>query len=121
MRVKDDQSAQAGISSVLLGNYPRMTDEQLSELLRLLGNSEADDVVAALDAHILSEDGRFPPQAGQILEQMRRKAEREKPDPFKRDPERVREDVRTGAVSIDGALRDYGVTVDLDKGIAVRA
>ncbi|MEK9944385.1 MAG: hydantoinase B/oxoprolinase family protein [Alphaproteobacteria bacterium] len=42
-------------------------------------------------------------------------------DPLKRDLQRVLDDVRTGAVSIDAALRDYGVTVDLDNGTAVRA
>lgn len=42
-------------------------------------------------------------------------------DPQKRDPARVLDDVRTGAVTLEGALRDYGVTVDLAKGSAVRA
>ncbi len=41
-------------------------------------------------------------------------------DPMQRDPKRVLADVRTGAVSAEGALRDYGVTVDLDKGTAIR-
>jgi len=34
-------------------------------------------------------------------------------DPSTRAPERVLDDVRAGLVTIDGALRDYGVTVDL--------
>jgi len=42
-------------------------------------------------------------------------------DPLKRNPVRVLEDVRHGAVSVEGALRDYGVTVDLNKGTALRA
>ena len=35
-------------------------------------------------------------------------------DPFTRDPERVRNDVRDGYVSIDGARRDYGVVITGD-------
>ncbi len=41
-------------------------------------------------------------------------------DPSRRDPARVLDDVRTGAVTPEGALRDYGVTVDLAKGTATR-
>ncbi len=41
-------------------------------------------------------------------------------DPLRRDPARVLDDVRTGAVTPEGALRDYGVTVDLAKGTATR-
>ena len=41
-------------------------------------------------------------------------------DPMRRDPARVLDDVRTGAVTVAGAARDYGVTVDLDQGTAVR-
>jgi N-methylhydantoinase B len=41
-------------------------------------------------------------------------------DPSARPPERVLEDVRTGQVSVAGALRDFGVTVDLAAGTAVR-
>ena len=41
-------------------------------------------------------------------------------DPLRRDPARVLDDVRTGAVTPEGALRDYGVTVDLVKGTATR-
>jgi N-methylhydantoinase B len=33
-------------------------------------------------------------------------------DPLDRDPQRVLEDVRTGFVSVAGALRDYGVVLD---------
>jgi N-methylhydantoinase B len=33
-------------------------------------------------------------------------------DPFQRDPERVRQDVRDGYVSIGAAARDYGVAID---------
>ena len=41
-------------------------------------------------------------------------------DPLKRDPSRVLDDVRSGAVSLEGALRDYGVAVDLSKGTTAR-
>ncbi|NQV79830.1 MAG: hydantoinase B/oxoprolinase family protein, partial [Alphaproteobacteria bacterium] len=41
-------------------------------------------------------------------------------DPLQRDPARVLEDVRNGAVTVAGAARDYGVTVDLDQDTAVR-
>jgi N-methylhydantoinase B len=37
-------------------------------------------------------------------------------DAFRRDPERVAEDVRTGRVSIGGAARDYGVVIDPSTG-----
>jgi N-methylhydantoinase B len=37
-----------------------------------------------------------------------------------RDPQAVLADVRKGAVSVDGALKDYGVTVDLAKNTAAR-
>jgi N-methylhydantoinase B len=33
-------------------------------------------------------------------------------DPLDRDPERVREDVVNGYVSLEGAARDYGVVLD---------
>lgn len=86
MKINESTQAQEGMARVLAGNYPRITDDQVGELLRLLGNAEAEQVMEAIDAHITSEDGRFPPQAGQILEQMRRKAQASRPDPFKRDP-----------------------------------
>ncbi len=35
-------------------------------------------------------------------------------EPRERPVDRVREDVRAGLVSVDGALRDYGVVVDLE-------
>jgi N-methylhydantoinase B len=35
-------------------------------------------------------------------------------NPHERDPERVREDVRDGFVSLEGAARDYGVVLDPD-------
>jgi N-methylhydantoinase B len=35
-------------------------------------------------------------------------------DPFTRDPARVAADVRNGFVSVESALRDYGVVVDPD-------
>jgi N-methylhydantoinase B len=41
-------------------------------------------------------------------------------DPLKRNPSRVLDDVRSGAVSVEGALRDYGVAVDLSKGTTAR-
>ena len=41
-------------------------------------------------------------------------------DPYDRDPAKVLEDVRHGFVTRDGALRDYGVTVDLDSMAAER-
>jgi N-methylhydantoinase B len=41
-------------------------------------------------------------------------------DPKKRPPQVVMDDVRNGFVTAAGALRDYGVTVDLEKGTAVR-
>jgi len=41
-------------------------------------------------------------------------------DPRERDPQKVLEDVRQGFVSPEGALRDYGVKVELAKGKAVR-
>lgn len=41
-------------------------------------------------------------------------------DPRARDPERVLADVEDGAVSAEGARRDYGVVVDLDASTAVR-
>ncbi|MEQ8248739.1 MAG: hydantoinase B/oxoprolinase family protein [Alphaproteobacteria bacterium] len=41
-------------------------------------------------------------------------------DPLRRDPARVLADVRTGAVTPEGALRDYGVRVDLDQDTATR-
>ncbi|MCX8022261.1 MAG: hydantoinase B/oxoprolinase family protein [Syntrophorhabdaceae bacterium] len=36
-------------------------------------------------------------------------------DPFERDPEAVLRDVREGYVTIDGAKRDYGVVIDMEK------
>ena len=33
-------------------------------------------------------------------------------DPLERDPEMVLQDVRSGFVSVEGALRDYGVVID---------
>jgi N-methylhydantoinase B len=39
-------------------------------------------------------------------------------DPRERDPEKVLHDVLKGAVSIDAAVRDYGVDVDPKAGIA---
>jgi N-methylhydantoinase B len=42
-------------------------------------------------------------------------------DPLKRDLTRVLDDVRSGAVSVEGALRDYGVTVDISNESAIRA
>ena len=41
-------------------------------------------------------------------------------DPLARPPERVLEDVLKGFVTIDGALQDYGVAVDLHKSSARR-
>ncbi|MDA0368732.1 MAG: hydantoinase B/oxoprolinase family protein [Proteobacteria bacterium] len=41
-------------------------------------------------------------------------------DPMRRNPARVLDDVRNGAVTVAGAARDYGVTVDLDQGTATR-
>jgi len=38
-------------------------------------------------------------------------------DPMKRDPERVRRDVRMGYVTLDGARRDYGVVIRADMTI----
>ncbi|MCW0191632.1 MAG: hydantoinase B/oxoprolinase family protein [Rhodococcus sp.] len=37
-------------------------------------------------------------------------------DPFHRDPQQVLDDVLDGKVTIEGALRDYGVAIDLDAG-----
>ncbi|MCC6469920.1 MAG: hydantoinase B/oxoprolinase family protein [Alphaproteobacteria bacterium] len=42
-------------------------------------------------------------------------------DPARRPPELVLADVRSGLVTAEGALRDYGVRVDLKRGTAVRA
>lgn len=115
MKISENKQAQEGMVRVLTGNYPRITDDQVSELLRLLGNAEAEEVMDAIDAHITSEKGQFPPQAGQVMEQMRRKAEREKPNPFHRDPfanrpktgrktvpvpERYRAYTKTGAIEV---------------------
>lgn len=41
-------------------------------------------------------------------------------DPSERPPERVLEDVRAGLVTVEGALRDYGVKVDVANGLAWR-
>jgi N-methylhydantoinase B len=41
-------------------------------------------------------------------------------DPFERDPESVLQDVRDGLVTVEGALSDYGVAVDLANGTATR-
>jgi N-methylhydantoinase B len=41
-------------------------------------------------------------------------------DPLARDPQRVLADVQAGAVSVEGALRDYGVAVDLRTPTATR-
>ena len=41
-------------------------------------------------------------------------------DPRERDTQKVLEDVRQGFVSPEGALRDYGVKVELEKGRAER-
>lgn len=41
-------------------------------------------------------------------------------DPANRAPEKVLQDVLGGFVSVEGALRDYGVTVDLDNNSAQR-
>jgi N-methylhydantoinase B len=41
-------------------------------------------------------------------------------DPRKRDPQAVLADVQNGFVSVAGAKRDYGVAVDLKRGIAIR-
>ena len=41
-------------------------------------------------------------------------------DPHDRPPEMVFNDVANGYVTVEGALRDYGVEVDLDQLTAVR-
>ena len=41
-------------------------------------------------------------------------------DPHKRDPQAVLADVKKGAVSVDRALTDYGVSVDMVAGTANR-
>jgi N-methylhydantoinase B len=33
-------------------------------------------------------------------------------NPYKRDPEKVLDDVRNGYVSVTGAKRDYGIVID---------
>jgi len=86
MKIKDDAEGRIGLTSVLAGNYTRITDDQINELWRLLGNCEVDDVAQALDAHILSEEGRFSPQAGQLLEQIRRTELKSRTNPMERDP-----------------------------------
>lgn len=42
-------------------------------------------------------------------------------DPARRDPAAVLRDVEAGAVSLEAAQSEYGVTVDLAKGVAVRS
>ena len=42
-------------------------------------------------------------------------------DPRKREPERVREDVRDGLITAEQARRDYSVAIDADGEIDVAA
>jgi|WetSurMetagenome_2_1015567.scaffolds.fasta_scaffold17273_4 N-methylhydantoinase B len=42
-------------------------------------------------------------------------------DPFARPPENVLDDVKEGLVSVDGALRDYGVRVNIERLMAERS
>ena len=72
MKVSEDPHTQAAIARSLTASYPRMTDDQVREIIRLLGNQEAEQVTAAADRHALSDEGRFPPQAGQLLEHIRK-------------------------------------------------
>ena len=41
-------------------------------------------------------------------------------DPFARNPRKVLEDVQEGAVSMEAAVRDYGVAIELKTGTATR-
>ena len=60
-----------------------------------------------------------PLRAGELL-RMRTSAGGGFGDPAERAPEAVLDDVREGRVSVGGALRDYGVVVDLSAGTAER-
>ena len=68
MRVSDDIDAQAGLARNLTRSYPRMENDQVGELLRLLGNQDTEAVAAAIDQHLLGSAAKFPPQPGQLLE-----------------------------------------------------
>jgi N-methylhydantoinase B/oxoprolinase/acetone carboxylase alpha subunit len=39
-------------------------------------------------------------------------------NPFRRNPQRVQQDVANGLVSVEAALRDYGVVIDPQTGQA---
>jgi len=71
MTIATETDARIGLTNTLLRQYPRMSDEQTDELMRLLGNQETEAVAGAIDKHALSSEGRFPPQAGQLLEHIR--------------------------------------------------
>lgn len=114
MKICEDTKAQEGMVKVLTGNYPRITDDQVSELLRLLGNAEVEEVMDAIDAYILSEKGQFPPQAGQILEQMRRKAQTDRPNPFQRDPFANRPKTGRKRVPVPERYRAYTKTGEIE-------
>lgn len=59
------------ISRALLRTYPRMGDVQAEEFCRHLGKQNAEQVCTAIDRHILSAAGQWPPVPGQILAQLR--------------------------------------------------
>lgn len=65
--------AEAGpaISKALLGTYPRMTEDQLLAFCKHLAKLDATEVCTAIDRHILSTAGQWPPVPGQILAQLR--------------------------------------------------
>lgn len=71
MTTLTDTTAQDGVSQALYAAYPRITDDQVLTIIRLLENQDADTVVKGLDRHILSEDGQWPPSAGQIMAHVR--------------------------------------------------
>ena len=56
----------ARITARLSATYPGMADGQITELLRLLAGRDEADLLAAVDEHVMSDAGKWPPVAGQM-------------------------------------------------------
>ena len=55
----------------------------------------------------------FPPRFGKHAQAERRGGG----DPFERDPQRMRDDVRNELISVEAAARDYGVVLAADGSV----
>jgi hypothetical protein len=73
-RLREDEGARRGLTSVLMTNYKNVDIEQAREILRLLHDQDVQEVADALDVHLLSAAARFPPKPGDLLEHIRHNA-----------------------------------------------